>query len=465
MPVLTTLDTAQDLAWLQQIIEDLLKEAKRQGASASEASVGIRTGLEVRVRLGAIETIEHTRDRGLSVTLYFGQRQGSASTSDLSPSAIRDTVAAARAIAQHTQEDPCAHLPPPERLAQAVLDLDLYHPWSLSIEQAIEWARVCEEAGLSYDPRIRNSEGASLSTQRHLHVSGNSLGFIGGYPTTRYSLSCALIAQEGDEMQRDDWWTTARASADLESPEAVGQRAAQRTLARLGARRLKTCEVPVLFSAEVATSLARHLVSAINGHHLYRRASFLLDHLGWPIFPAWMRIHEQPHLPRGLSSAPYDHEGVATAPKNLVRDGVLETYLLDTYAGCRLGLPTTGNAGGVRNLRVEPWPLRSLPAFAGMTQGVAGLDRAALLRELGRGLLVTELMGQGVNLVTGDYSRGAAGFWVENGEIQYPVEEITIAGNLRDLFAGVAAVGADDAIPGSIRTGSWLIERMTIAGE
>ncbi|QIK36743.1 metalloprotease PmbA [Caldichromatium japonicum] len=461
MPILTTPETAQELAHLHQVIEDLLQEAQRQGASAAEASVGIRTGLEVRVRLGAVETIEHTRDRGLSVTLYFGHRQGSASTSDVSPAAIRATVAAARAIAQHTQEDPCAQLPPVERLAQKVPDLDLYHSWPLAVDEAIEQARVCEDAALTLDSRIVNSEGASLSLQRHLHVSGNSLGFIGGYPTTRYGLSCAVIAQSGEEMQRDDWWTTARAAGDLVAPEAVGRRAAERALARLGARRLKTCEAPVLFSAEVATGLARHLVSAINGHNLYRHASFLLDHLGQPIFPAWMRIHEQPHLPRGLSSAPYDGEGVATAPKDLVRDGVLATYVLDTYAGCRLGLPTTGNAGGVRNLRIEPTPVR--PTGAGVAP--AGLDRPALLRELGRGLLVTELIGQGVNLVTGDYSRGAAGFWVENGEIQYPVEEITIAGNLKEMFERLVAVGSDDDIPGSTRTGSWLIERMTIAGE
>lgn len=451
MPILTTPDTAEELNRLGEIVEDALKEASRAGASAAEAAAGIRRGLEVGVRLGRVETVEHTRDRGLNLTLYFGQRRGSASTSDLSPQAIRETVAAARAIAQHTQEDPCAHLPPPELLARSLPDLDLYHPWDLSVDQAIERACACESAGRGYDPRILNSEGASLSTQVHLHVAGNSLGFIGGYPTTRHDLSCVLIAQQGAEMQRDDWWTAARAPQDLEAAESVGRHAAQRALARLGARRLKTCKVPVLFSAEVATSLLRHLVAAISGHHLYRRASFLLDHLGKQIFPHWVHIYEQPHLPRGLASAPYDGDGVATRPKDLIQNGVLETYVLDTYAGCRLGLPTTGNAGGVRNLRIDPSP--------------GGLDRAALLREMGRGLLVTELIGQGVNLVTGDYSRGAAGFWVENGEIQYPVEEITIAGHLKEMFAGLIAVGSDDDIPGSTRTGSWLIERMTIGGE
>lgn len=449
MPILTTEDTAERLARLQQIIEDLLKEAKRQGASAAEASVGCSTGLEVSVRLGEVETVEHTRDNGLGVTLYFGQRKGSASTSDLSPAAVRDAVSAARAIAQHTQDDPCAHLAPPELMATEILDLDLYHPWAIEVEQAIELAIACEDAARAHDPRIVNSEGASLSTHLGLQVAGNTHGFLGGYASTRHSLSCAVIGQDGESMQRDYWWTTARAPSDLDSAQAVGVRAAERTVARLGARRLSTRDAPVLFRAEVATGLLRHLVSAISGASLYRRSSFLLDQLGQPIFPEFVRIHEQPHLLRGLSSAPYDGDGVATRAKDLVRDGVLQTYVLDTYSGCRLGMPTTGNAGGVRNLTIE----------------MGRLDRDALLREMGTGLMVTELMGHGVNLVTGDYSRGVSGFWVENGAIQYPVEEITIAGNLKQMFAGLVAVGNDCDFPGNTRTGSWLIERMTIAGE
>ena len=449
MPILTIEDTAERLARLQQIIEDLLKEAKRQGASAAEASVGGSAGLEVSVRLGEVETVEHTRDNGLGVTLYFGHRKGSASTSDLSPAAVRDAVSAARAIAEHTQDDPCAHLAAPELMATEIPDLDLCHPWAIEVEQAIALAIACEDAARAYDPRIVNSEGASLSTHLGVHVAGNSHGFIGGYPTTRHSLNCAVIGQDGELMQRDYWWTTARAPSDLDAARAVGERAAERTVARLGARRLGTREAPVLFRAEVATGLLRSLTSAINGASLYRRSSFLLDHLGERIFPEFVRIHEQPHLVRGLSSAPYDGDGVATRAKDLVRDGVLQTYVLDTYSGCRLGMPTTGNAGGVRNLRIE----------------MGELDRAALLREMGTGLMVTELMGHGVNPVTGDYSRGASGFWVENGEIKYPVEEITIAGNLKQMFAGLVAVGNDCDFPGSTRSGSWLIERMTIAGE
>ncbi|TCT19597.1 metalloprotease PmbA [Thiobaca trueperi] len=449
MPILTTEDTAERMARLQQIIEDLLKEAKHQGASAAEASVGSSSGLDVAVRLGEVETVEHTRDNGLGITVYFGHRKGSASTSDLSTDAVRDTVRAACAIAEQTQEDRCAHLAAAELMATEIPDLDLYHPWLLSVEEAINLATACEDAARGHDPRIINSEGASLSTHFGIHVSGNSHGFIGGYPTTRHSLNCAVIAQEDDMMQRDYWWTSARSALDLEPAHSVGERAAARTVARLGARRLPTQEAPVLFRAEVATGLLRSLVGAINGNSLYRRSSFLLDHLGKRIFPEFVRIHEEPHLPRGLSSAPFDGDGVATRAKDLISGGVLQTYVLDTYSGCRLGLPTTGNAGGVRNLRIE----------------MGDRDRAAMLRELGTGLMVTELMGHGVNAVTGDYSRGASGFWVENGEIQYPVEEITIAGNLKTMFAGLVAVGNDCDFPGGTRTGSWLIDRMTIAGE
>jgi PmbA protein len=334
-------------------------------------------------------------------------------------------------------------------MAREIPDLELYHPWQLGVDEAIRIAAECEDAARAYDARIVNSEGASLSTHMGLQVYGNSHGFIGGYPSTRHGWSCAVVGEDGDAMQRDYWWTSARAAADLDPARGVGERAAERTVARLGARQIDTRKAPVLFRAEVAAGLLRSLVSAISGGSLYRRSSFLLDHLNEAIFPDFVRIHEQPQLPRGLASAPFDGDGVATWSKDLVSEGVLRTYLLDAYSGCRLKLPTTGNAGGVRNLSID----------------MGELDRAGMLALMGTGLFVTELMGHGVNAVTGDYSRGAAGFWVEHGEIQFPVEEITIAGNLKEMFTGLVAVGNDCDFPGSTRTGSWLIGEMTIAGE
>lgn len=449
MPIAVAEDTVERLARMEQTIEDLLKEAKRCGATAAEASVGSSAGLEISVRLGEVETVEHTRDNGLGITVYFGHCKGSASTSDLSPEALRDAVRAACAIAEHTQEDPCAHLADAALMATEIPDLDLYHPWDLGVEDAIAIAAACEEAARGYDPRIVNSEGASISTHTGMQVYGNSHGFVAGYPTSRHGLSCAVIGQDGESLQRDHWWSSARAAADLESARSIGERAAERTVARLGSRRVPTCQVPVLFRADVATGLLRSLMSAIHGGSIYRRTSFLLDHLGEQIFPEFVRIYEEPRLLRGLSSAPFDGDGVATRAKDLIRDGVLQTYVLDAYSGCRLGMQTTGNAGGVRNLSI----------------GMGDLDRSALLRRMGTGLMVTELMGQGVNPVTGDYSRGAAGFWVEGGEIQFPVEEITIAGNLKRMYSGLLAVGNDCDFSGSTRTGSWLIDSMTIAGE
>jgi PmbA protein len=442
-------DTRERQARLEQIVADLLAEAKRCGATTAEAAASGDAGLEATVRLGEVETVEHTRDNGLGITVYFGHRKGSASTSDLSPGAVRDAVAAACAIATHTQEDPCAGLADPERMATELPELDLYHPWALSVEDAIALAVECEDAARSTDPRIVNSEGATVSTHAGIHVYGNSHGFVGGYPTSRHGLSCAVVGQGGGSMQRDYWWSTARSAEDLDSASAVGRRAGERTVARLGARQISTRQAPVLFRAEVATGLLRSLVSAVTGSSLYRRASFLLDHLDQQIFPDFVRIHEEPLLPRGLGSAPFDGDGVATRAKDLVSTGVLRSYVLDTYSACRLGTTTTGNAGGVRNLHID----------------MGSLDRGGLIREMGTGLLVTELMGHGMNPVTGDYSRGASGFWVENGEIQFPVEEITIAGNLRQMFMGLLAVGNDCDFPGSTRTGSWLIDRMTIAGE
>ena len=435
-------------AELEQKVADLLTEAKRQGASAAEAAMSSDAGLSVSVRMGEVETIEHTRDNGLGVTVYFGQRKGSASTSDLSPEAIKETVQAACNIARFTSEDEYAGLADPKLMAKELPDLDLYHPWSLPVEQAIEIGQRCENAARELDPRITNSEGASLNSHSGLYVYGNSHGFIGGYPSSRHSLSCAVVGQEGDAMQRDYWYTVGRAAEDLEAADAVGKRAAERTLARLGARTLSTRECPVLFQADIAVGLLRNLIGAIRGSALYRRASFLLDHLDQQIFPEFVHIHENPLLPHGLASAPFDSEGVSTRARDIIQEGVLKGYVLNSYAARKLGMRTTGNAGGVRNLAIDP----------------GELDREGLLREMDTGLLVTEMMGHGVNMVTGDYSRGAAGFWVENGEIQYPVQEITIAGNLKEMFRQLVAVGNDEERRGSTRTGSWLIEKMTIAG-
>jgi len=443
-----THDDTQQLARLTSLVADILDESKQQGASAAEASLSVDKGLSVNVRLGEVETIEYHRSQGLGVTVYFGQRKGSASSTDLSDKAIKETVAAACRIAQHAAEDEYAGLPDPELLATEFPDLDLYHPWALEAEDAIQLAKVCEDAARAYHPAISNSEGASLNSYQGLRVSGNSLGFLHGMPTTRHSLSCSVIGGTDDAMQRDDWWTVARDAADLESAEAVGRMAAERTVRRLNAQTLSTRQCPVVFAAEVAGGLVGHFIGAIRGGNLYRKSSFLLDYLGKPVFPGFVRIHEQPHLRKGLGSTPYDGEGVATRAHDIIKDGILESYVLSSYSARKLGMKTTGNAGGVHNLTVDP----------------GHLDLAGLLKQMGTGLLVTELMGQGVNILTGDYSRGAAGFWVENGVIQYPVEEITIASNLRDMYMNIVAVGNDVDLRGNTRTGSILVSEMTVAG-
>ncbi|MDJ0805655.1 MAG: metalloprotease PmbA [Gammaproteobacteria bacterium] len=439
----------QRKAHLEQLVSELLDEALRQGASAAEAGVSSDAGLSLSVRMGEPETIEYTRDNGLGVTVFFGQQKGSASTSDLSPSAVKETVQAACNFARYTSPDDCAGLADAQLMAREVPDLDLYHPWDLEVARGIELATECEAAALGRDPRIVNSEGASLNTHSGLHVYGNTHGFIGGYPSSRHSLNCAVVGKQDESMQRDYWYTHSRLGDLLELPERVGRMAADRTLARLGAQKLSTRQAPVLFQADVAVGLLRSFIGAIRGSALYRKSSFLLDALGETVFPAFVRIHEEPLLPRGLGSAPYDSEGVATRTQDFIRDGVLCSYVLDSYSARKLGMQTTHNGGGVRNLRINS----------------GELDRQGLLREMTSGLLVTELMGQGINPVTGDYSRGAAGFWVENGEIQYPVEEVTIAGNLKDMFMGLLAVGTDIETRTSIQTGSWLIDRMTIAGD
>ncbi len=428
-----------------------LEEARRQGASQCETDASVSQGLSVSVRLGEVDTIEYQRDRGLGVTVYFGQRKGAASTADLTPAAVRQTVAKACAIARYTAEDPYAGLVDPEALAHQIPDLDLDHPWSVTAESAIELARACEGEGLALDARLGNSEGSAVSSQRHTGVYGNSLGFLAGYSSTSHSLSCTLIAQQGDDMQRDYWWSVARDPAELQGAASIGRTAGERALARLGARRLTTRRAPVGYSPEMARGLFRHFIGAISGPSQYRKASFLLNAAGEQVFPDFIAMHERPHIPRALASSPFDQEGAATHDRDLVRAGVLEGYVLGSYSARRLGLKTTGNAGGIHNLLVTG------------TQGALGQEQ--FLQRLGTGLLVTELMGQGVNGVTGDYSRGASGFWVENGFIAYPVHEITIAGNLRSMYRDIVALGSDVDTRGGIRTGSVLIGEMTIAGE
>ena len=443
-------DVRRERQRLESIIAELLDEARRQGADAAEAGVNLSAGYAVTARLGDVETIEHDRDQGLEVSVYFDHSKGSASTSDLSSQAVRDAVQAACEIARHTSTDACAGLAPAERMATDAPDLDLYHPWSLSIDEAIEQAILCESAARDADSRIINSEGATINTHAGLTLYGNTHGFLGGYAGTRHSVSCSVIAREGESMERDYWYSTSRVPERLEGFRAIGEKAAQRAVRRLAPRKLGTRAAPVVFSAEVAIGLLRSFIGAIRGSAIYRESSFLLDALNQPVFPAWVHIHENPRLPREMASAAFDNEGVATRARDLVRDGILQGWVLDSYSACRLGLQTTGNAGGVRNLRIDP-------------SRDGGCD--ALLQEMGSGLFITELMGQGVNPVTGDYSRGAAGFWVEQGEIQYPVSEITVAGNLREMFGGLQAVGDDIDRRGSIHTGSWLIDRMMIAGE
>jgi PmbA protein len=435
---------------LESIIERALEEARARGASQAEAAVSQDTGLSVGVRLGEVETLEHQRDRSMGITVYFGQRKGSASTADFSPDAVRATVAKACSIARFTAEDAASGLADAELMTRMPMDLDLSHPWNVSADSAIEIAKSCEAAALEFDARINNSEGASLGTHQGLHVYGNTHGFVGGYPTTSHTLSCVVLAGTGEDMQRDYWYSNSRDWRELESAEAIGRESARRTIARLGPRRLSTRRAPVLFVPEIARGLIGHFVAAIRGSSQYRQSSFLLNSVGQQVFPAGFSIAERPHIPKAMGSAPFDDEGVATHDRELIADGILTGYILSSYSARKLGLKTTGNAGGAHNLLVAP-------TLAG------GAD--ALLSRLGTGLLVTELMGQGVNMVTGDYSRGAAGFWVENGSIQYPVAEITIAGHLREMLKGIAAVGDDVDVRGGTRVGSILLQEMTIAGE
>jgi PmbA protein len=434
-------------AALEDVAAAVLAAARTGGATAAETEVSQAVGQSVTVRKGDVETIAYNRDKGVGVTVYVGARRGHASSADFSAEAIRATVDKALAIARYTAEDPSAGLADPERLARTWPDLDLYHPWDLSVDDAIVLGRETEAAALAVDPRITNTEGASVSRGESEFVYANTLGFSGGYRSSRHHIACAVIGEADGAMQRDYWYTAARAPGDLLDPVEVGRIAGERTVRRLGARQLGTLDCPVLFEASEAGDLLGSFVHAVSGGSLYRKSSFLMDSLGSRIFAPHVSIREEPHLPRARGSAPFDNEGVATTPRDVVAAGVLRGYFLGSYSARKLGLQSTGNAGGAHNLVVPGTE-----------------DLPALMRRMGRGLFVTEQLGQGVNPVTGDYSRGAAGFWIENGEIAYPVEEITIAGNLKQMFQDIVALGTDVERRGSRHVGSMLVERMTIAG-
>ena len=436
---------------LKDIIALALAEARSAGATQAEADVSLQKGLTTTVRLGEVETVEYQRDRGMGVTVYFGKRKGSASTADLSARAVAETVEKACDIARYTAEDDCAGLADPEELARDIPDLDLDHPWDITPEQAVDLARACEAAGRVVDTRITNSEGATVGSHRGVRVYGNSHGFLAGYPSTSHSVSCVLLAQTGDDMQRDYWYSSARDARDLEAAEIIGRKAGERAVTRLGARKIATQKARVLYAPEVARGLIGHFLGAVRGSSQYRKSSFLLGAAGQQVFPEFLELRERPHIPKALGSSPFDGEGVSTRDRELVQDGTLQGYVLGSYSARKLGLKTTGNAGGTHNLLVE-------------SKG-GGVPIEKLMRDLGTGLLVTELMGQGVNGVTGDYSRGASGYWVENGISVYPVHEITIAGNLKDMYRKIVGIGSDVDLRGSVRVGSILISEMTIAGE
>jgi PmbA protein len=447
LPVSAACDVRR--ARLSELVEATIAETRRQGASAASATVTASTGLSVTVRMGELETIEHHRGKHLLVTVYFGHKTAHATTTDFSGSAIEETVRAACHIAAHTEEDPCAGLADADRMANEIPDLDLFHPWNLAPEAAIDLALEAETSARDLDRRITNSDGALVNLYESTLVYGNTHGFVGGYDSTRHGISCTVVAEAEGQKQRDHWHTVSRNPSELAPAAEVGTIAARRALDRLGARKVQTCSVPVVFAPDQAIRLFRSFVAAIRGSSLYREASFLLDHLGKQVFSSRVAIAERAHIPGALGSSPFDAEGVRTDDRELVTDGVLHGYVLDSYAARKLGMQSTGNSGGIHNLIVRP----------------GEHDLAGLLATMGTGLLVTELLGMGVNIVTGDYSRGAAGFWVEGGEIKFPVEEITIAGNLRDMFLGVQALGRDVDVRSNIRTGSVLIDRMIVAGD
>ena len=441
---------------LKQLAQDVLRYAKDKGAADSAVEISEGSGLSVSVRKGKIETIEQNKDKGMGVTVYLGSgrqiRRGNASTSDFSQKALQETVDAAYNIARFTSEDDCAGLPDQDMLEMHPRDLQLCSPWPITAEEAVELAKRAEAAAFAVDKRITNSEGAGVYAQQSHFVGANSHGFMGGYPFSRHTISAAPIAGKGSHMQRDDWYSSTRDARNLAQPEAIGRYAAQRALARLHARKLDTRKCAVLFEAPLAAGILGAFVQAVSGGALYRKSSFLLDSLGTAVLSPHVQVVEDPHLIGAVGSAPFDEEGVKTVKRDVVRDGVLQGYFLSTYSARKLGMQTTGNAGGSHNLSLTSSLTNPADNFK------------AMLKKMGTGLLVTELMGQGVNYVTGDYSRGAAGFWVEKGVIQYPVEEITIAGNMRDMLQQIVAVGADTLVRGTKSTGSILIESMTIAG-
>ncbi|MCF2903338.1 metalloprotease PmbA [Pseudoalteromonas sp. SSMSWG5] len=438
----------QHISEVKDAVSEVLEHAKKLGATAAEAAMSSTSGLSVSTRMGEVETIEFNQDGGLGISVYVGNNKGSASTADLNPKTLRTVVEKAIDIAKFTSDDPYNGIADKELLEFAPLDLDLYHPWEVSPEQGIELCHQAEQAALNADERIVNSDGASFSSHQGLRVYGNSHGMIAGYPRTRHSISTMVIGKDGEQMQRDSAYTVARHKDDLNDAAKVGLEAATETLAKLNSQKLGTMKVPVIFRADIANSLFGHLVSAIGGGALYRKSSFLLDSLGTKVFSDCVNISERPHLLKGLASSPFDSEGLKTIDREIIQGGELQTYLLASYAARKLSMTPTGHAGGIHNWLVEQ----------------THADLKALLKTMGTGLLVTELMGQGVNTVTGDYSRGAAGFWVENGEIQYPVSEITIAGNLKDMFKAVVGLGGDIERRGGIQTGSVLIEQMQVAG-
>jgi len=438
---------------LRNIAQDMLAYAKKRGASAAAVEVSEGFGQGVTVRNREVETIEYNRDKGLGITTYIGQQRGNASTSDFSPKAVRDTVDAALSIASYTASDDCSGLPDAEMLAPRCADYELYHPWELPVEQAIDLAMECEQAALDADNRINNSEGATVNLHEMQFVHANSLGFVGGYPSSRHSVSCAVIAGAGDGMERDYWYSVARDAREIVKVRQIGRLAAERTVRRLNARQINTMQVPVLFESPVAASLLGHFAGAVSGGSLYRKSSFLLDQIGNTIFSPHIYIEDVPDIHKGLGSSPFDNEGVRVQRRIIVENGVLNGYFLSSYSARKLGMSTTGNAGGTHNLI-----LRSATGKAGAP------EFNDLLKQMGRGLVVTELLGHGINPVTGDYSRGAAGFWVEDGEIQYPVNEITIAGNLKDMFRNIIAVGNDVLVQGSRQCGSILLDGLTVAG-
>ena len=434
---------------LTTLVDNILSEAKRQGADQAEVSASMERGLGVSVRKGELENLEFNQDRGFGITLYVGKRKGSASTTDSSPDAIRETVAAAKGIASHTEEDPFSGLAEASLMPTQSVDLDLYHPWDIEPEQATAMAVECEAAGLSVDEKLTNSDGAQISSQQALRVYGNSHGFIGAYPSTRHSMSCVLIGEDNDGMQRDYWYSLSRRWQELESAVDIGVKAAERTVQRLSPQKAPTGKYPVVLAPNLAAGLIGHLNGAISGGSQYRKASFLLDALGQQVLPSWLSLREESQMSGGLASAYFDGDGVATRNNVFVESGNLSNYILSSYSARKLGLATTGNAGGVHNLHLDA-PMQPL---------------SALLAQMGNGFFITELMGQGVNGVTGDYSRGASGYWVENGEIAYPVAEFTLAGNLKDMLLNIVALAEDIDVRSSILAPSMLLESMTVAGE